>query len=130
MLAGARFIVSPYLNAEVLRMCNRYDMLAIPGVMTVSEVVAALSSGAKVLKAFPGEVLGPAFIEAVRGPVPHARFIPTGGVNLDNVEQWMRAGCVAVGVGGTLTAGAKSGDYASITRIAREFITKIHAVAV
>jgi 2-dehydro-3-deoxyphosphogluconate aldolase/(4S)-4-hydroxy-2-oxoglutarate aldolase len=73
-------------------------------------------------------VLGTAFIKAVRGPIPHAQFIPTGGVNLDNVAEWMRAGCVAVGVGGNLTAGAKNGDYASITRIAREFISKIRAI--
>ncbi|HEY3378644.1 MAG TPA: bifunctional 2-keto-4-hydroxyglutarate aldolase/2-keto-3-deoxy-6-phosphogluconate aldolase [Armatimonadota bacterium] len=125
ILAGAQFIVSPYLNVDVVRMCNRYDILSTPGVMTIKEVVEALDAGAPVLKAFPGEVLGPAFIKAVRGPIPHAKIIPTGGVALENVDQWIKAGCVAVGVGGNLTAGAKTGDYASITQVAKQFVEKI-----
>lgn len=125
ILAGAHYVVSPYLSVDVVRLCNRYDVLSVPGVMTVKEVVEALDAGAKVLKAFPGEVLGPAFIKAVRGPIPHALFIPTGGVSLENVDQWIKAGCIAVGVGGSLTAGAKTGDYPAITRAAQEFITRI-----
>ena len=125
ILAGASFIVSPYLNVDVVRICNRYDIPCTPGVMTIKEVVEALDAGAQVLKAFPGEVLGPAFIKAVRGPIPHAKLIPTGGVALDNVDKWIKAGCVAIGVGGNLTAGAKTGDYDSITATARQFVEKI-----
>ncbi len=127
ILAGAQFIVSPYFNPAVLRLCQRYDTLAIPGVMTIAEVVAALEAGARVLKAFPGEVLGPAFIKAVRGPIPHAQFIPTGGVTLENARQWLQAGCLAIGVGGNLTAGAKTGNYTAITEAARAFLAAIAA---
>jgi len=125
ILSGAHFVVSPYFNADVLRLCHRYDILAVPGVMTIKEVVEALNAGADVLKAFPGEILGPAFVKAVRGPIPHAQIIPTGGVSLENVDQWIKAGCVAVGVGGNLTAGAKTGDYAAITSVARDFMERI-----
>lgn len=125
ILAGAQFIVSPYLNVEVVRLCNRYDIPCIPGAMTIKEVVEALDAGAPMVKAFPGEVLGPSFIKAVRGPIPHAKLVPTGGVALENVDQWIKAGCVAVGVGGNLTAGAKIGDYAAVTATARQFVERI-----
>ena len=125
ILAGADFVVSPYFNPEVVALCNRYDVLSVPGVMTIKEVVDALNAGARVTKAFPGEVLGPQFVKAVRGPIPHAKIIPTGGVSLDNVAEWIKAGAIAVGVGGNLTAGAKTGDYASITRLASEYSAKI-----
>ncbi|HEX2947963.1 MAG TPA: bifunctional 2-keto-4-hydroxyglutarate aldolase/2-keto-3-deoxy-6-phosphogluconate aldolase [Armatimonadota bacterium] len=125
ILAGAQFIVSPYLNVDVVKLCNRYDIPCVPGAMTIKEVVEALNAGAPMVKAFPGEVLGPAFIKAVRGPIPHVKLIPTGGVSLDNVDKWIKAGCIAVGVGGNLTAGAKTGNYAAITDTARQFIAKI-----
>lgn len=125
ILAGAQFLVSPCLNLDVIRTCNRYDIACTPGVMTVTEIVTALEAGALMVKAFPGEVLGINFVKAVRGPLPYAKLLPTGGVSLDNVDQWIKAGAAAVGVGGNLTAGAKTGDYASITRIAQEFIAKI-----
>ena len=86
------------------------------------EIVEALECGADIVKVFPGEMLGPAFVKAVRGPLPQAPLMPTGGVSLENARAWLDAGCVALGVGGNLTAGAKTGDYASITRLARRFI--------
>lgn len=125
ILAGADFIVSPYLNTEVVALANRYDKLAVPGAMTIKEVVEAMNAGARVIKAFPGEVLGPQFVKAVRGPIPHAQIIPTGGVNLENVGQWIKAGSIAVGVGGNLTAGAKTGDYAAISKAARQYLQQI-----
>lgn len=125
ILAGAQFIVSPCLNIDVIAHCHRYDILSMPGAMTVTEVVTALNAGALMVKAFPGEVLGPAFIKAVCGPLPHVNLVPTGGVSLENLDQWINAGCAAVGVGGNLTAGAKTGDYAAITAMARQFVDKI-----
>jgi 2-dehydro-3-deoxyphosphogluconate aldolase/(4S)-4-hydroxy-2-oxoglutarate aldolase len=125
LLAGAQFVVGPCLNVQAVRLCNRYDIPCIPGAMTLREVVEAMDAGAQLVKAFPGEVLGPAFVKAVRGPLPHARLVPTGGVGLENAGEWIRAGSAAVGVGGNLTAGAKSGDYASVTEIARQFVEKI-----
>lgn len=125
ILAGAQYVVSPCLNVDTMKMCSRYQIPAMPGAMTIKEVVEAMEAGADIVKIFPGEFFGPAIIKAFQGPLPHASLMPTGGVSLDNVGEWIKAGAVAVGVGGNLTAGAKTGDYASITRIARQFIEKI-----
>lgn len=127
ILAGAQFIVSPCLNTEVVKLCNRYRVACLPGAMTVKEAVEALEAGADIIKIFPGELFGPAIIKAFRGPLPHARFMPTGGVSVENAADWIKAGSVALGVGGNLTAGAKKGDYASITAIGRQFIEKVKA---
>lgn len=126
ILAGAQFIVSPSLNAETARLCNRYQVPYLPGAATMGEIVAAMECGADIVKIFPGELVGPALVKAAKGPLPQASLMPTGGVSLKNVEEWIEAGSVAVGVGGNLTAGAKTGDYASITARAKEFIEKIH----
>lgn len=125
ILAGAQYVVSPCLNRDVVALCHRYGVACMPGAMTVREVVECLEIGADAIKVFPGEVLGPAFIKAVRGPLPQAKLVPTGGVALDNVAQWIRAGCVAVGVGGNLTAPAKRGDYGAVTEAARAFVEAI-----
>jgi 2-dehydro-3-deoxyphosphogluconate aldolase/(4S)-4-hydroxy-2-oxoglutarate aldolase len=97
------------------------------GCMTITEVKEALSYGVDVVKLFPGSAFGPSFVKAINGPLPQAAIMPTGGVSLDNVDQWFKNGVVAVGVGGDLTAGAKTGDYASITNIAKQFVEKINA---
>jgi 2-dehydro-3-deoxyphosphogluconate aldolase/(4S)-4-hydroxy-2-oxoglutarate aldolase len=125
ILAGAQYIVSPSLNIETIKLCNRYQVPVMPGCMTITEIVEAMEAGADVVKVFPGETVGSGFIKAVKGPLPQAPLMPTGGVGLDNVEQWIKNGCLAVGVGGNLTAGAKTGDYESITNIAKQFIEKI-----
>lgn len=125
ILAGAQYVVSPSLNVETVRLCNRYQIPVMPGAMTIKEVVEAMEAGADIVKVFPGEIFGPKFIKAVKGPVPQAPLMPTGGVSLDNVEEWIKAGCVAVGAGSSLTAGAKTGDYQLITDVARQFIAKI-----
>ena len=93
--------------------------------MSVTEVLRAMEAGADVVKIFPAELFGPKIIEAIKGPLPQAPLLPTGGVNLNNVDQWIIAGSFAVGVGGALTGGAKKGDYNEVTRIAKEFIKKI-----
>ena len=125
ILAGAQYIVSPSFNVETVRLCNRYQIPVMPGCMTLREVVEAMEAGADIIKVFPGETFGPSFIKAIKGPLPQAPLMPTGGVGLDNVDEWIKAGCVAVGVGGNLTGGAKKGDYESITTIAKQFIEKI-----
>ncbi len=125
ILAGAEYIVSPCLNAETVKLCKRYQVACMPGAMTVKEVVECMEAGADVVKIFPGELFGPAIIKAFKGPLPQAVMMPTGGVSLENVGEWIKAGAVAVGVGGNLTAGAKKGDYESITVIARQFVEKI-----
>jgi len=125
ILAGAHFVVSPALNLESARVCNRYQIPYMPGAGTIRDVIEAMECGADIVKVFPGEILGPAFVKAVKGPLPHASLMPTGGVSLENVADWIKAGSVAVGVGGNLTAGAKTGDFASITQLARQFVQKI-----
>ncbi|HEY4977597.1 MAG TPA: bifunctional 2-keto-4-hydroxyglutarate aldolase/2-keto-3-deoxy-6-phosphogluconate aldolase [Candidatus Acidoferrum sp.] len=128
ILSGAQYVVSPSLNTETARLCNRYQIPYMPGAGTIGEVVLAMECGADVVKVFPGEILGPAFVKAVKGPLPQASLMPTGGVSIENVSKWIEAGAVAVGVGGNLTAGAKTGDYASITTLAKQFVEKIREV--
>ena len=125
ILSGAQYIVSPYFNAETVRLCNRYRVPCMPGAMTIKEVVEAMESGADIVKVFPGEAFGPKILKAIKGPVPQAKMMPTGGVDLSNVGEWIKAGAVAVGAGGSLTKGAKTGDYKAITETAKEFIAKV-----
>jgi 2-dehydro-3-deoxyphosphogluconate aldolase / (4S)-4-hydroxy-2-oxoglutarate aldolase len=122
ILSGAGFVVSPALNPETARLANRYQVPYLPGAGTMREIVEAMECGSEIIKVFPGETLGPAFVKAVKGPLPQASLMPTGGVSLENAHSWIRAGCVALGVGANLTAGATIGDYRSITAIARRFI--------
>jgi len=125
ILAGARYIVSPSLNVETVKLCNRYRVPVMPGVMTVKETVEALELGAEIIKVFPGNAFGPSIISAFKGPLPQGNFMPTGGVNLENVKDWIKAGAVAVGTGGDLTKGAKTGDYALITETAAKFVEEV-----
>ncbi len=125
ILAGAQYIVSAYLNTEVVKLCNRYRIACMPGAMTIKEVVEAMEAGADIVKVFPGELFGPKLVKSILGPVPYAKLMPTGGVSVDNVQEWIKAGAVAVGAGGSLTKGAKNGDYESITQTAKEFIKRI-----
>jgi len=125
ILEGAQYVVSPYFNLDMVRLCNRYQIPVMPGVMSIKEIVEAMEAGAQILKAFPGEILGPGFIKAVRGPLPKVQIMPTGGVNVDNVADWIKAGAVAVGAGSSLTKGADSGNYKAIVDTAKLFIEKI-----
>ncbi len=125
ILAGSQYIVSPCLNMETMKLCNRYQIPCMPGAGSAKEVIEAMEGGADIVKVFPGETLGPNFVKALMGPLPQASLMPTGGVSIDNVGDWIKAGCVAVGVGGNLTSGAGKGDYPSITTLAKEFIARI-----
>jgi 2-dehydro-3-deoxyphosphogluconate aldolase/(4S)-4-hydroxy-2-oxoglutarate aldolase len=125
ILSGAQYVVSPYLNIDTVKLCNRYRIPVMPGAMTIKEVVEGMEAGADIIKIFPGELFGPRIIKAIKGPLPQAQLMPTGGVDLDNVQEWIKAGAAAVGAGSSLTSGAKTGDYASITRKAKEFVAKI-----
>jgi 2-dehydro-3-deoxyphosphogluconate aldolase/(4S)-4-hydroxy-2-oxoglutarate aldolase len=126
ILAGAEFVVSPHLNPDMVRMCSRYQKICMPGAMSVREVVECMELGADVVKIFPGSLFGPGIIKAIRGPLPQAPLLPTGGVNLDNVGDWIRAGAVAVGVGSELTKkGLAENNYELITQTARAFVERI-----
>ena len=125
ILAGARFVVSPALNMETSRVCRLYEVPYFPGAGTVREVIEAMQCGARIVKVFPGEVLGPAFVKSVKDVLPHAELMPTGGVSLENVRTWIKAGSVAVGVGGNLTRSAADGDFRTITKLTKQFLEEI-----
>jgi 2-dehydro-3-deoxyphosphogluconate aldolase / (4S)-4-hydroxy-2-oxoglutarate aldolase len=85
----------------------------------------ALKSGVDIVKLFPGNTYGPDWVKGVKAPLPQVNIMPTGGVDLDNVDQWIKNGCVAVGVGGSLVAHAKTGEFEKITEDARKFVDKV-----
>ena len=124
--AGAEFIVSHCFSEEVAKLCNRYGVAYMPGVGTVTEIVRAMEWGADVVKAFPGEVLGPKFIKAVHGPLPNAQIMPIGGVSPNNLEDWFLAGAFAVGLGSALVKPeGREGDYPAIRQTAEEIVSRI-----
>ena len=125
ILAGAKYIVSPSLNTETVKLCNRYRIAVMPGVMTVKEAVEALELGVEIIKVFPGNAFGPSIISSFKGPLPQANFMPTGGVSLDNVKDWIKAGAIAVGTGGDLTKGAATGNYELVTETAAKFVEAV-----
>ncbi|MCM0651021.1 bifunctional 4-hydroxy-2-oxoglutarate aldolase/2-dehydro-3-deoxy-phosphogluconate aldolase [Clostridium swellfunianum] len=125
ILAGAKYIVSPSLNPETIKLCNRYRIPVMPGIMTVRDAVEALELGVEILKVFPGNAFGPSIISAFKGPLPQGNFMPTGGVSLDNVKDWIKAGAVAVGIGSDLTKGAKTGDYEAVTKTAEAYVEAV-----
>lgn len=127
ILAGANYVVSPGLNLETIKLCNRYRVPMLPGVMTPTEAITALEAGCDVIKIFPGNIVGPAAISSFKGPLPQGEFMPSGGVDVDNVDKWIKAGAYAVGTGSSLTKGAKTGDYAAVTAKAREFVAAVAA---
>jgi 2-dehydro-3-deoxyphosphogluconate aldolase / (4S)-4-hydroxy-2-oxoglutarate aldolase len=122
---GAEYIISPYLNVKTVEFCVKQKVACMPGAMTVRESMDCMEAGADIVKIFPAELFGPAIIRAIKAPLPNIPLMPTGGVSLENVGEWIKAGSVAVGVGGNLTAGAKKGDYASITDIGKKYLEKI-----
>ena len=109
ILAGANYVVSPGLNVDTIRLCNRYRVPMLPGVMTPTEAITALEAG------------------SFKGPLPQGEFMPSGGVDVDNVDKWIKAGAYAVGTGSSLTKGAKTGDFAAVTAKAKEFVEAVAA---
>jgi 2-dehydro-3-deoxyphosphogluconate aldolase / (4S)-4-hydroxy-2-oxoglutarate aldolase len=120
--------VSPAFSVGTAKLCNRYQIPYLPGAGTVSEIIEAKESGADIIKVFPGETTGPAFVKAVKAALPQASLMPTGGVSLENVRSWIATGCIAVGVGGNLTHSAAEGDFRSITELTKRFLQEIRRV--
>ncbi|UEC01715.1 bifunctional 4-hydroxy-2-oxoglutarate aldolase/2-dehydro-3-deoxy-phosphogluconate aldolase [Burkholderia vietnamiensis] len=119
---GASFLLSPAVDAAVIRMCSKYGVVSVPGAFSPTEVVTALEAGADIVKIFPAATLGPKHIESIAAPLPQAVFLPSGGVTVENFGSWFVSGVIAVGVGGYLTSTAAAGDYASIIAKARRFV--------
>lgn len=115
--AGATFAVSPILSAEMIETCHRYDVPAMPGAYTPTEVARAHELGADVVKVFPASTVGPGYFGALKGPMPHVKLMPTGGVSLENAGEWIEAGACAVGVGSALLdkQALANEDYETLT---------------
>jgi 2-dehydro-3-deoxyphosphogluconate aldolase / (4S)-4-hydroxy-2-oxoglutarate aldolase len=124
LFAGAEFIVSPSVNLDVIRLCNRYDKVVMPGAFTPTEILAAWEAGAEIIKLFPSDAVGPAYLKAVRGPFPQIRLLPTGGVNLKTLADFIKAGACAVGVGSSLVEpeAIRAGNMGRIRDLAAEYV--------
>jgi 2-dehydro-3-deoxyphosphogluconate aldolase / (4S)-4-hydroxy-2-oxoglutarate aldolase len=125
--AGVRFVVSPVCRTELIEVCHARDTVMMPGGLTPTEILAATEAGADFVKVFPASAVGPSFIQDVRGPFPAVRLVPTGGIGIDDVTEWLAAGAVAVGVGGALLdrQAIAAGDFRALSGIARRLVTQI-----
>lgn len=128
MLAGAQFFVTPSLNLQTIEMAKRYSKVIMPGALTPTEVLTAWQAGGDAIKIFPCSAVGGAkYIKALRAPFPHIEMIPTGGVNLETIADFLRAGSCAVGVGGELidSATIREGRFEVFEERARRFLDVI-----
>jgi 2-dehydro-3-deoxyphosphogluconate aldolase/(4S)-4-hydroxy-2-oxoglutarate aldolase len=125
--AGAKFLVSPHIEAELAAAMIATGLPVMMGALTPTEVLQAYRLGSSVVKIFPGSLGGPDYIKSLRGPFPYIPMMPTGGVNVENIPAWFAAGVFAVGAGSNLcpTAWAKEGRFADITAIARSFVAAV-----
>jgi 2-dehydro-3-deoxyphosphogluconate aldolase/(4S)-4-hydroxy-2-oxoglutarate aldolase len=123
LLAGAEYIVAPTVNVEVIRLCRRYDKAVMPGAFTPTEVVTAWEAGADIVKIFPADVGGPSYLKALRGPLPQIRMMPTGGVDLNTAEAFLKAGACCLGVGGSLVEpqAVAAGNFARLRDLAAQY---------
>lgn len=124
ILAGAEFIVSPTFDQATAEVCNLYQIPYLPGCMTITEMKTALKAGVDIIKLFPGSAFGPEIISAFKAPLPQLNIMPTGGVNSENLGEWLSAGAIAVGAGGSLLAPAEKNDYQQVTENAREYMAR------
>ncbi|HEV8070605.1 MAG TPA: bifunctional 4-hydroxy-2-oxoglutarate aldolase/2-dehydro-3-deoxy-phosphogluconate aldolase [Planctomycetaceae bacterium] len=127
LLAGAEFLVSPSLNLDVIRLCHRYDKVVMPGAFTPTEILAAWEAGADIVKVFPSDAVGPSYLKALRGPFPQIRLMPTGGVNLETLPAFIKAGACAVGVGGSVVdpQALRDGKFAQLRELAAQYVQAI-----
>ena len=124
--AGGEYMITPNVNASLIRECVRRGLVAMPGALTPSEAVDAWEAGASFVKIFPAGTLGPGYVKAVRAPLSHIPFLAVGGIGPDNVADFMKAGCVGAGVGGNLTnkEWIAAGEWSRIADTARQLVEK------
>jgi len=128
ILAGAEFVVSPCLNEDLIRICKRYAKMVIPGAMTPTEILKAWEMGADIVKVFPaGNLGGPKYIKAIKAPLPQILLNPTGGVNLENAAEFIRAGASIISVGSALVdkKAVAEGKFEVLTSKAKQFVEEI-----
>ena len=123
LLAGAEYIVSPTVNLDVIRLCQRYDKLVMPGAFSPTEILTAWEAGADIVKVFPAEVLGPAYFKALRGPLPQIRLMPTGGVDLKTAGEFLKAGACCLGIGSQMvdSAAVANRDFGRLRELASQY---------
>lgn len=130
--AGADYIICPGLVESVAEVADKYDMLWVPGCMTPSEIIKAETLGAKMVKLFPGNILGPGFMSAIKELFPNLKFMPTGGVELDraNIEGWFKSGVCAVGMGSKLVSKdvMENKKYAELTEATKQALEIIKSI--
>ncbi len=130
LLAGAEFLVATTVNLAVIRLCQRYDRLVMPGAFTPTEVLAAWEAGADIVKVFPADVVGPAFFKAMRGPLPQVRLMPTGGVDLSTAASFLQAGACCLGIGSQLVEprAVAERNFDRIRDLARQYVAIVKQV--
>ena len=123
LLAGAEYLVAPTINLDVIRLCQRYDKLVMPGAFTPTEILTAWEAGADIVKVFPAEIVGPAFFKAVRAPLPQIKMMPTGGVDLNTAAEFLKAGACCLGVGSQLVEAKAVAErnFDRIRELARQY---------
>ncbi|MDU5110586.1 MAG: bifunctional 2-keto-4-hydroxyglutarate aldolase/2-keto-3-deoxy-6-phosphogluconate aldolase [Clostridium sp.] len=126
ILSGAKFIVSPCFSEETAKLCNRYRVPYIPGVMTINEIVKAYELGSDIVKVFPGNVLGREFVSSLKGPLPYASIMVTGGVNLENIDLWKKSGVDVIGIGGEINKLGVNGKFDEITELCTSYVEKFN----
>ena len=122
--AGAKYVVSPGYSEEVNKVCKEMNVLYLPGCMTVSEIMKAMDAGNKMIKLFPGDVFGAKYVKAIKAPIPNVEIMPTGGVSVDNIEEWFANGVSCVGVGSSLI----KGSLEDIENTAKAFRNKMEKI--
>ena len=122
--AGAKYVVSPGYSEEVNKVCKEMNILYLPGCMTVSEIMKAMDAGNKMIKLFPGDVFGAKYVKAIKAPIPHVEIMPTGGVSVDNIDEWFANGVSCVGVGSSLI----KGTLEDIENTAKAFVKKMDKI--
>jgi 2-dehydro-3-deoxyphosphogluconate aldolase/(4S)-4-hydroxy-2-oxoglutarate aldolase len=127
--AGAEFVVAPHFDADVVDTCNRYGVVVAPGIMTPTEAVRAAEQGADFLKLFPASTVGPGHLSSIDGALGQLPIMPTGGIGPDNAGEFVSAGAVVVGAGGSLVdkGAIEAGDYETLTRNAEELVSAVEA---
>jgi len=127
ILAGAKFLVTPTVELDVIEMAHRYGIVVIPGAMTPTEILTAWEMGADMVKVFPAGILGPGYLKAVRGPLPQIPLVPTGGITAGNAGEFIRAGAAMVCAGGWLVdkKAVAEGRYEVLTEQARKLVEAV-----
>lgn len=127
ILAGAQFVVSPVFKPKIITLCRRYNKICIPGAFTPTEILSAWEAGADVVKIFPATKLGPGYIKDLKGPLPQIKVTPTGGVNLENTADFIKAGAEFVGVGGAMVDKklVAAGKWDELSALAAKFVQAV-----